>query len=329
MATPDQTIEAAWRVAPRFGLEPETITLLSHSENVVLAVTLGAGRRVVMRLHRPGYNTVDQLDSEVAWVESLGRFGVPVPTPLTTADGGHYVAVDIDGIEHQVGVVGWVAGEPLGGPTEAGGAAVVDHYDRIGQLAATIRAHHATWRQPPGFDRRSWDLDGFLGESPLWGRFWALDVLSDEQRALFAACREALRAELGGLPTTPERFGLIHADLHLGNLMAEGDELTVIDFDDAGHGWFVYELAVALHPVLEEPWEVDARAALLRGYRQVHPLDAVEEALIDSFLTMRSLMIVAWLDARRELPIHAFFAELVAQAERMASRYLGRRQAAV
>ncbi len=323
MPTAEQLIEGAWLAAPRFGLEPEAITLLSHSENVVVSVTRSDAEPVVMRLHRPGYNTVEQLRSEVAWVESLGRFGVPVPTPLTTEDGGHYVAVEIGGIDHQVGVVGWVAGEPLGGPTEADGAAVVDHYDRIGQLAATIRAHHASWDQPPDFDRRSWDLDGFLGDSPLWGRFWALDVLTDDQRQLFGTCRDALLAEFGALPTTPDHFGLIHADLHLGNLMADGDELTVIDFDDAGHGWFIYELAVALHPVLEEPWEGEARAALLRGYREVHPLDAAEEALIDSFLTMRSLMIVGWLDARRELPIHAFFPELVAQAERMATRYLG------
>jgi len=322
MPTAEQLIDAAWLAAPRFGLEPEAITLLSHSENVVVSVTNGDAEPVVMRLHRPGYNTVDQLRSEVAWVESLGRFGVPVPTPLTTEDGGHYVAVDVDGVEHQVGVVGWVAGEPLGGPIEADGAAVVDHYGRIGQLAATIRAHHAGWEQPPGFDRRSWDLDGFLGDSPLWGRFWELDVLTDEQRILFTTCRDALRSEFGALPTTPDHFGLIHADLHLGNLMADGDDLTVIDFDDAGHGWFVYELAVALHPVLEEPWEADARAALVRGYREVHPLDAEEEARIDSFLTMRSLMIVSWLDARRELPVHEFLPDLVAQAERMATRYL-------
>lgn len=322
MPTTEEAIAAGWAVAPRFGLAPESVELLSHSENVVLALDLGAGRRAALRLHRPGYNTVDQLRSEVAWVNSLGEFGLPVPTAVPADDGGHYVTVEVGGVEHHVGVVEWVPGAPLGSPIEAEGAEVVGHYQRIGQLAATIRAHHAQWSPPPGFDRRAWDLDGFLGEEPLWGRFWAIDALEPSTRKLFSECRDALRAELGALPTTPDHVGLIHADLHLGNLMADGDELTVIDFDDAGHGWFVYELAVALHPVLEEPWEDAARAALVAGYRDVHPLEPAEEQLIDTFLTIRSLMLVGWLDARRELPVYEYFPDLVAEAERMATRYL-------
>lgn len=319
----EEFIAAAWVATPRFGLAPEAIDLLSHSENVVVALDLGGGQRAAMRLHRPGYNSLAQLRSEVAWVDSLGRFGVPVPAAIETTEGDHYVSVDVAGVPHQVGVVGWVAGRPLGGPTEADGPEVVEHYGRIGSLAAMIRSHHATWSPPDGFERRAWDLDGLLGDRPLWGRFWEVEPLSERQRHLFAECREALRVELGALPTSSEHYGLIHADLHLGNLMADGDALTVIDFDDAGHGWFAHELAVALHPVLEEPWEADARAALLAGYRQVHPLDVVEEGWIDSFLTMRSLMILGWLDARRELPVHEFFPDLAAQAERMAARYLG------
>ena len=124
---------------------------------------------------------------------------------------------------------------------------------------------------------------------------------------------------------SPGEFGMIHSDLHLGNLMADGDSLTMIDFDDAGFGWFAHELAVALHPVLEEPWEDDARSALIDGYRTVHPLSAADEASIDTFVTMRSLMIIGWLDARRELPAFEHFADLAAQAERMLTRYLAAR----
>ncbi len=322
MPTTEEAIAAGWAAAPHFGLSPESIELLSHSENVVLTLNLDGGRRAALRLHRPGYNTVEQLRSEVAWVRSLGRFGLPVPTAVPAVDGGHYISTDVGGVEHHVGVVEWVPGAPLGSPIEAEGAGVVDHYHRIGQLAATIRAHHAGWTPPPGFERRSWDLDGFLGDQPLWGRFWAVDALEPSTAELFTTCRDALRVELGALATTADHFGLIHADLHLGNLMADGDSLTVIDFDDAGHGWFVYELAVALHPVLEEPWEDDARAALVAGYRDIHPLDDVEERRIDTFLTMRSLMLVGWLDARRELPVFEYFPDLVAEAERMARRYL-------
>jgi len=322
MPTTEDFIAAASKAAPIFGLAPQNIELLSHSENVVCRIDMGDGNQCAMRLHRPGYNSVAELESEVEWVTALGAAGIPVPTAVQTIDGGHYHPVEVAGQQRQVGVVAWVEGAPLGGPIEAATAGVVDHYATIGVLAARIREHHATWMPPADFARRRWDLDGLIGDAPLWGRFWEVEALTAEQRALFSQCRDALIVELEGLSVGPDRFGLIHSDLHLGNLMAHGSKLTIIDFDDAGFGWFAHELAVALHPVLDEAWEADARAALLAGYRTVHPLSAEEEQLIDTFLTVRCLMIVGWLDARRELPAYEHFTDLANQATVAARRYL-------
>lgn len=315
-------LTAAWEAAPRFGLTPTEINILSHSENVVCELRRTDGQPLVMRLHRPGYNTLAELESEVVWVSALGQAGVPVPTAVPTIDGGHYTAVEIDGQTVQVGVVEWVEGAPLGSPTTAGGPEVVDHYHRIGQLSASVHAHHANWPPPEGFVRRRWDTDALLGETPLWGRFWEVAALTADQRNLFSEARSVLAGALSSLPTDADHFGLMHADLHLGNLMANGDQLTVIDFDDAGFGWFAHDLAVSLHPVLDEPWFADARAALLEGYRTVRPFGETSTAWIDTFLTMRSLMIVGWLDARREVPIYEHFADIATQAERVTRQYL-------
>ena len=322
MPTNDEFIAAAERAAPKFGLEPDSITLMSHSENVVCEVVAADGHRSALRLHRVGYNTPDELRSEVAWVESLGASGVRVPTARPATSGDYYVAEPVGDEVRQVGVVEWVAGEPLGAATGSEGDAVVAHYERIGEVAAQIRQHHADWTPPNGFVRRAWDHDGLVGESPLWGRFWEVPGLSQQQRRLFANCRHVLSNKLGQLPTTPDSFGMIHADLHLGNLMSDGNGLTVIDFDDSGYGWFAHELAVALHPVLDEPWENDAKQALLHGYRAVHDLSDEDEALIDTFLTVRCLMLVGWLNDRRELPVFEYFDDLAAQAAAAAARYL-------
>lgn len=323
MPTADEFIAAAWAAAPAFGVAPATIAILSVSENIVCDVTLEDGNRVAMRLHRPGYNSINELESEVQWVEALGHAGVLVPRAVPTVDGNHYVDIAVGGEARQVGVVEWVAGEPVGGPIENDGSAVVSHYRSIGVVAAQIRAHNATWVPPVGFERRRWDAAGLMGENPLWGRFWEAEDLSASQRELFARARIELFAVLSAVSTGPDRFGLIHADLHLGNLMAADDQLTVIDFDDAGFGWFAHELAVSLHPVLDEPWEDDARAALVAGYREVHPLDDEEEKLIDVFLTVRCLMLMGWLDARRDVPHYVHFEALAAQAAAAAERFLG------
>ena len=328
MPTPEEFVRAAAVVAPAWGLEPIAIEVLSHSENVVCRVTLDDGKRVVMRLHRPGYNSVLELESEVQWVASLAAAGIPVPVALPMLDGGHYCLTKVgageDAERRMVGVVEWVEGSPLGGPLTSADEGVVAHYTTIGKLAAKIREHSTMWVPPEGFQRRRWDLDGLLGDNPLWGRFWEVEALTDRQRALFSDARQGLRHELTELSTGPDRFGLIHSDLHLGNLMADGSNLTLIDFDDAGFGWFSHELACALHPGLGQPWFGDARAALVEGYSSVCPVTDDEIKSIDAFLAVRSLMIVGWLDARRELPAYAYFPLVVEGAEAAANSWCRR-----
>ena len=328
MPTDSQFLEAAWSTAPAFGLDPTDITLLSHTENVVYRVDVASGDRRVLRLHRPGYNTLAELNSEVTWVKSLAEAGVPVPTALPTDEGEHYVNVTVGDETRYVGVVDWVNGQPLGratGVDEATRVEVVDHYERIGELAAIIHAHHDQWVQPQQFTRRAWDTSGLVGEAPLWGRFWEISSLTDHARSLFTECRDALRSDLASLPMDRAHYGLIHADMHLGNLMADGQDLTVIDFDDAGYGWFVHELAVALQPVLNEPFYADARAALLAGYRKNRQLSPSQETHLDIFVTMRCLMLVGWLDSRPEVPDYAEFPAWVADAIGACQSYLDHR----
>lgn len=322
MPTAEEFIDAARTAAPLFDLEPESVTVLSQSENVVCEINARGGDRAVMRLHRPGYNDLRELESEVVWVAALRDAGLPVPSPRPTTDGGYYVETTIGAETRMVGAVEWIDGQPLSDAATTTGEGSTGPYHQIGRLAAQIRSHSVAWHPPSRFVRRRWDGDGLVGEAPSWGRFWELEALSNGQRSLFSRARSRLRDELATLAVDGSSFGLIHADLHPGNLMVSGSDLTVIDFDDAGFGWFMYELAVALHPVLGQPWEADVRAALIDGYRQVHTVSGGDERLIDVFLTIRCLMIVGWLDARRELPTHQHFEALVDEAVLMAERYL-------
>ena len=313
-------LEAAKAACVSWDLNPIEIDILSHTENVVCRIKLSTTKQMVMRLHRPGYNDLAELNSEVQWVQSLAHAGLPVPTALQTETGGYYCSVDIGGDTHSeqrfVGVIEWVDGKPLGTPLTNTSQDVVLHYKTIGALAASIRCHSNRWDPPEGFKRRRWNLEGLLGDTPLWGRFWEAEPLTDGQRMLFRDARELLREQLGALSTGPDRFGLIHSDLPLGNIMYDGADLTIIDFDDAGYGWFAHEAAVALHPAFSEPWFPYAREAFLEGYCSIHEMDSEEISSIDTFLAVRSLMIVGWLDARPELPIYEYFSVVIEAAEK-------------
>ena len=66
------------------------------------------------------------------------------------------------------------------------------------------------------------------------------------------------------LERQPAVYSMIHADMHPGNVLVDGDRLTVIDFDDAAWGWHAYDIAVAPGASAAGPNPGGVRARLRR-----------------------------------------------------------------
>ena len=47
-----------------------------------------------------------------------------------------------------------------------------------GKVVAKFHKATIAWKEPKGFKRHSFDVDGFLGDQPFWGRFWEAFFLS-------------------------------------------------------------------------------------------------------------------------------------------------------
>ena len=147
-------------------IDPESIELVSVSENVVFSATADGGMKVAIRVHRPGYCSAEELRSEHAWGTALGSTGVAIPSPvLSTGGNAHEVVLLSDGSTRQVGVIAWVAGQSMaslvensGGPLEA-----LDLFVSLGAITAQLHNHTEAWTRPDWFTRRNWDVDGFLG----------------------------------------------------------------------------------------------------------------------------------------------------------------------
>ncbi|MEX0706712.1 MAG: phosphotransferase [Woeseia sp.] len=107
---------AAFRALESFAVDPKDVRLVSLSENVTYRV---ADRRsdtdYVLRLHRPGYNSIEALESERIWTSALREAGIPAPEPLLTHQGQNFVLIDIAGAGEQrcAGMTRWLEGTPL------------------------------------------------------------------------------------------------------------------------------------------------------------------------------------------------------------------------
>jgi Ser/Thr protein kinase RdoA (MazF antagonist) len=296
---------AVRRALDAWPFEVAAIELLSVSENLVFRVDRVTGGPVVARLHRSGYNSLVELESEHAWVSAINQSSsIAAARPIETSEGRSHVAVDVAaGDTRFVGVVDWVGGQTLGHilDGEVSSAETVEWYRRAGGLLGQVHNQAAEWKRPSWFQRRAWDVDGMVGPDPEWGRFWAVPLADPGQREVLAGTRDSLRDVLSEFGTATDRYGLIHADLYCENMFVADDELVMIDFDDAGFGWHLYDIAVAVYDQARAPWFPDVRDAIVDGYRESRPLPADHEALLSTFLLMRSLALLGWLVDRPEL----------------------------
>ncbi len=294
--------EAALR---EWALDTASVELISVSENTVFKVTAQSGEVWVLRVHRPGYHTLAELLSEQRWTAALHAAGVSVPIPRHTADGRGYVRVQVPGMsEHRyVGLVTWVDGDTVHNVIErdADAATLAFWFDQLGQIAARIHNAATAWPIPDHFQRHAFDAEGLMGDQPFWGPFWVLPQLGQVERQQILKARAAIYRILSGYGKDPSTYSLIHADLHPGNLLIHGDQLHVIDFDDAGFGWHQYELAVALYRYQQHPHFDTIHDALIRGYRSVRAIDDAAVARIPMFMLIRALVWLGWIHERPEL----------------------------
>lgn len=290
-----ESLSASW------GLSSDTkVTLLTVSENATFRADDPArAAPIILRVHRPGYHTRAEIESELSWIDALRADQVvDIPAPLNVTEGGHIASFDLKGENRDV-----VAFEFMPGTEPSAEDDLVPGFHNLGAINARLHAHVQSWPLPKGFVRKTWNFDTTLGSSPLWGDWRDGIGLTADGKLVLEDCCVALQRRLEAYGTGPDRFGLVHADLRLANLLVdENDHIGVIDFDDCGFSWFMYDFAAAVSFYEHEPFIPDLLAAWVDGYRSVAELSAEHEAMLPTFVMLRRMLLTAWLASHAETP---------------------------
>jgi Ser/Thr protein kinase RdoA (MazF antagonist) len=178
-------------------------------------------------------------------------------------------------------------------------------FRRLGAVSARMHAHARAWTRPAAFARFSWDYSTTLGPDGHWGRWQDGLGMTPDVVAQLTRLDEAIRARLERYGRGADRFGLAHADLRIANLLVDGDRTIVIDFDDCGHAWFMYDWATAVSFIEDHPQVPELQAAWVEGYRSVAPLSAADEDELDTFVMLRRLLLVAWIGSHHTFATEA------------------------
>jgi Ser/Thr protein kinase RdoA (MazF antagonist) len=304
-----------------YGCHPEAaVSLLNVSENATFLVDDPQDGPSVLRVHRLGYHTEQEIASELAWMDALrADAGVRTPRVLPATDGSRVVtaADPVSGDQRHC-----VRFEYLPGSEPAADA--IEHFAELGEITARMHRHAREWPRPAWFTRFRWDCDAAFGAPARWGRWQDGIGVGPAEREVLSRLDSTLRRRLAAFGDGPDRYGLIHADTRLANLLVDGDAVSVIDFDDCGFSWYLYDLGTSVSFFEHEPQVPALVDSWLSGYRRVLPVSAADEAEIWTFILYRRLLLVAWIGSHQGAEIaQELGGSYTAGSCDLAERYLG------
>lgn len=283
------------------GLEDASATLINLSENHTFRLDTQDGQRFILRVHRPGYHSRLGIESELTWMQALrADAGLFTPQPITGRDGEAVQLAPFTGdtdLRHMVLFVFETGEEPVVGDDLA------PVFAQLGSLAAQCHCHVEGWSLPEPFERQVWTAEAILNQDAIWGDWRAAPGVSDVIRRQLDPLDAELRRRLAAYGMGRDRFGLIHADMRLANLLVEDGVTRLIDFDDSGFCWFGYDFGAAVSffedhesvPILRQAW-VD-------GYRHHRALTEEDEAMLDVFVMLRRMALLAWTGTHSEAEV--------------------------
>lgn len=318
-----QLAEQALRHYPQ-ALQGE-ISLICRSENATFVVRLADGNRLALRVHRDDYHQCNEIESELAWLDSLRETGIQVPEALVGSNGKRVQTLALDE-KHSRHVVlfKWIAGEMP--TTEVDPRA----FAQLGEVTARLHQHSKAWGKPAGFKRIVWDHQTMVGENGHWGRWQDAPGLHIEDHQLIEQTLDRVDRILQKYGKSSHRYGLIHADLRLTNLLLHKGETRVIDFDDCGIGWYMHDAAAAISFVEHHPRAQEWVEHWLTGYQRVCPLSEECLAVIPTMIIQRRIQLLAWVGshATTEMAI-SLGSHWVADSLKLCETYLATQECAL
>jgi Ser/Thr protein kinase RdoA (MazF antagonist) len=287
---------AAQAALPFFGLEGAVLELASYFNNAVFKVVLPTGENYVLRLHRPGHKPLAQIASELTWLQELSThstLSVPQPHTATVAQ------IIVEGLHEPAPVVcfRWIEGtaRPEQELTTA-------DLQQMGRLLAQLHDHARHFQPPAAFTRPRLDWEGLFGEQSHYNPGLGAAIFTAEQQTVFQVVDQRVRDTMHKLGDHHTHFGLIHGDYLPKNLLWSNTSVSVIDFEDSGWGYWLYDLAptcLLLRAVYSDPVY---ESAFIAGYAAEFPHQAIDRTVIEDFMAARHVASCRWQAANLHNP---------------------------
>ena len=310
----------AVRKFPLFG--QASIQLLNYSENATYLVTNETNKeKYILRVCRPNYHTKEEIGNELFFMQSIAKDSkITVPKPIKGEKDEYIQEVEWNDFTYYCTAFTFLEGEL---PNEDNENELVEQFEGLGEVTALLHEHSIkNWNTFNELKRLTWDFDTVIGRNPKWARWQDGLGMTPERLELLQQVCDKIEARLKKFGKSNDRFGLIHGDLRLANLLVDSDQLKVIDFDDCGFGWYLFDLGTALSFIEHKPYVPKLVESWVKGYEKVRTLSKEEKDEIPTFILMRRLQLISWVGSRDNETSRALGAKYTEDTDEIAKKYL-------
>lgn len=276
----------------------ERIVLSENATYMIKNKTTGT-KDGVLRISRPGYHSFDELNSEMKWLREINEYTpIIVANPIKGLNGEEVQEIEgPDKKTYYCVISEFLTGET---PDEKNEEQMVKQFKNLGETTAYLHRQTGMWNSAKKLNRITWTFENMIGSKPIWGDWRDFPGITQKEKDYLEDIVQIIEQRLKRYGKNETNFGLIHADLRIANILIDGDQIKVIDFDDCGFGWHLHDMAAALSFIESKPIVPKLVNAWIEGYKKVLPFSDTDFKEIDTFLMMRRLQMTAWLGSHQQ-----------------------------
>lgn len=268
--------QAALMALHNFDLDWTVIRFNQQSDTCTFVIETNKEGTFLLRLHSG--RSREEINSEIAWLDLLNReMDVPLPKGIRDRTGAVTFKVEFGDKDHlYASLMRWVEGE------HASKKLTDEQIFKEGVLLAKLHRASQTLELPPGFNRPDWDEHSFR-KAMIRLKLHYDCFLTDKEFAQYQLAAEKLNDWLTKQHKYKNRrsYGVIHGDLHQGNIIFHHGEPRAIDFGRCGWGYYLYDVA---HTILAIP--PLQRELVIQGYESVNKLEGEWIQALEHFMVM-------------------------------------------
>lgn len=294
-----ELFELARQVLYAYQLEHADIRFIRHNENATFQVDT-SDQRFLLRLHTPALHSFTgpqhgrlAVESELRWLNGLNRdTRLLIPRPVRTPAGAWTTAV---GTEQRSVIAASLLVWQAGAPFDQTAPAAARHAAALGASLAHLHDYATHWIAPASFKRPVYGVEHTHTFARMLAPAQRLGIASVEESALVAATFAEIERIIEQQPRDGEHYGMIHGDLHAGNVLVDGAAVKLIDFSMCGLGPYVLDVGyclAGLKPKLHSPF--------LGAYSQLRPIKVEAMRAVEAFAVQGRFGSYAFLLERAE-----------------------------